>query len=126
MADNPSGRRTNLIKADLLLGAVIMGTTCGAIAYYLGGPPAAVVLGILIGSLLGGLISTLGARPFFLSVLVGTLLGGIIAREYGGSEMLVIGAGSGAAIGGFVGVNIELFRRKPSAPPGLDDTGRKK
>jgi len=121
MAENPSGSQRFQIKADFLLGAAIMGTTGALIGYYIGGIPP-VALGILLGCVLGGLVSKLGARPFFLSVLAGTLLGGILAREFGGTDMVMIGAGSGAAIGGFLGVNIELFRRGSSGPG--DITGK--
>ena len=119
MAEYPSSPVKFRIKADLLLGAAIMGTTGAIIGYYVGGGPP-IVLGTVLGCLLGGLVSMHGARSFFLSVLAGTLLGGIVAREFGGADMVMIGAGSGAAIGGFVGVNIEMFRRGSSRPGNFD------
>ncbi|MGH7273203.1 MAG: hypothetical protein ACREIQ_01925, partial [Nitrospiria bacterium] len=62
-------------------------------------------------SVLGAFIAKLGARHFFLSVLVGTIVGGLLGWFAGGVEVIRLGAGTGGAIGGFVGINIELFMR---------------
>jgi hypothetical protein len=102
--------RNRCVTVDLLLGVSIMGTTGAVIGFYLGGP-LAIGLGVLSGSVLGGFISTLGARTFFVSVLAGTAAGTVLALWLGGPDTLVIGAGSGAATGGFVGVNLGLFRK---------------
>ena len=88
-----------------------MGTTGGVIGFYLDSP-ILIAAGAILGSFLGGFVSTLGARPFFLSILTGTLLGGGLLTLFGGPEWWVIGAGSGGAIGGFVGINIQLFLNK--------------
>jgi len=98
-------------KVDMVASMMLMGTTGLAIGFHLGGvfwPIAAAALGMI----LGGYIATLQARLFFISVMVGTVLGGLLALWLGGSYALVIGAGSGGAIGGFIGVNIELFMRE--------------
>lgn len=99
------------VTVDLVLGVLIMGTTGAAIGYYLDGL-LAISIGLTSGAVLGGFISMLEARVFFLSVIAGTVLGSVLAMLAGGPETLVIGAGSGAAAGGFVGVNIDLFRKK--------------
>ncbi|MBI3596807.1 MAG: hypothetical protein HY203_06610 [Nitrospirae bacterium] len=98
------------VTADLVMGMIIMGTTGAVIGLNLGGfvfTAAATLLGIM----LGGFVSMLGARRFFISVLVGSFIGGALALWLGGPYAFIIGAGSGGAIGGFIGVNIELFKR---------------
>ncbi len=99
------------VTVDLLLGSSIMGTTGGVIGYYLDSP-VVMFLGALLGIVLGCFMSLFHARLFFISVLSGTVLAGGLALLVGGPELLVIGAGSGGAIGGFVGVNLKLFSKE--------------
>lgn len=99
------------ITADHLLGILIMGTTGGVIGFYLDST-ILIASGAILGSFLGGFVTTLGARLFFLSILTGTFLGGSLFALSQGSEWFMIGAGSGGAIGGFVGINIQLFLKK--------------
>ncbi len=87
-----------------------MGVNGAVIGYTLGGP-LAIALGIFLGSALGASISVLQARVFFVSVLTGMLIGGIYSLWIGRPEILTVTAGSGAAIGGFIGVNIDLYRK---------------
>jgi hypothetical protein len=54
----------------------------------------------------------MGARRFLLSVLIGSAVGGLLGWYAGGAEVVRLGAGTGSAIGGFIGVNIELFMRQ--------------
>ncbi len=68
-------------------------------------------IGTLLGAALGAFIGRLGARRFFYSVLGGALVGGILGWLAGGVEVIPVTAGSGSAIGGFIGINIELFVR---------------
>jgi hypothetical protein len=96
---------------DMAMGMTIMGSTGLVIGIHLGGA-VWVAVATILGLILGGFIAKLQARRFFISVLVGTALGGMLALWLGGSYALIIGAGSGGAIGGFVGINIELFMRK--------------
>ena len=102
--------RSFRITVDLVMGMIIMGTTGAVIGLNLGGP-ALTTAATLIGIVLGGFISMLGARRFFISVLAGTFIGGMLALWLGGPYAFIIGAGSGGAIGGFIGVNIDLFKR---------------
>jgi hypothetical protein len=102
--------RTIKVTADLVLGVMIMGITGFIIGLNLGGP-AFIAFSTLLGVILGGFVSTLKARRFFLSILSGTVLGGILAWILGGPETVIIGAGSGGAMGGFIGINIELYMR---------------
>jgi len=67
--------------------------------------PAALV----VGALLGAGVGCFGGRRFFLSLFVGTLLGGLLAWYLGGVETITVGASSGAAMGGFLGVWISML-----------------
>jgi len=98
------------ITVDLIVGSIIMGTTGAVIGLNLGGP-VLTTAGTFLGIMLGGFLSMLGARRFFISVLAGSFIGGALALWLGGPYAFIIGAGSGGAIGGFIGVNIELFKR---------------
>ncbi len=98
------------ISADVLLGMVIFGMTGGLIGFYLD-HWAVIWTGMALGCVLGGFVGRLGARRFFISVLVGTVLGGLLGWLAGGVGVVPVTAGTGSAIGGFVGINIELFMR---------------
>jgi hypothetical protein len=110
MSDRLTQRWTLKLTADLLMGVMIMGTTGFVIGLNLGGS-FLIAIATLLGVILGGFISIFNARRFFLTVLAGTVLGGILALILGGPYAFIIGAGSGGAIGGFIGINIELFMR---------------
>ena len=47
-----------------------------------------------------------------ISILVGAALGGALAWALAGPERISIGAGAGAAMGGFLGVNISVTNGK--------------
>lgn len=98
------------MSADVLLGIVIFGVTGGLIGFYLN-HWLVIWVGVILGCVLGGFVGRLGARLFFISVLVGTLLGGLLGWLAGGIGVIPVTAGTGSAIGGFVGINIELFMR---------------
>ena len=110
MSDRLTQMKTLKVTTDLVMGGVIMGATGFVIGLNLGGP---LLIGAttLMGMILGGFISMLNARRFFISVLVGTAAGGTLALLLGGPYAVIMGAGSGGAIGGFIGINIELFMR---------------
>lgn len=67
--------------------------------------PAAVGAGLVLGAVVG----FLGGRPFLVSILIGTLLGGALAWLVAGFEKMSVGAGAGAAMGGFLGVQISML-----------------
>lgn len=113
MSDFLSYLRLHWLTVDFLLGVSIMGITGGVIGLNLGGP-LVIGTGIFLGVVLGGFVSTFGARVFFVSILSGTVIGGVLALVIGGPGTLTIGAGTGGAAGGFIGINIELFRKGSS------------
>lgn len=100
---------------DVLLGVVVMGTVGVLIGILLGDSffPFAAGLGILLGAGIG----LIGGRRFFFGIFIGTFLGGALAWAVSGPENITVGAGSGAAMGGFLGIwvsmLIDVFWRKP-------------
>ena len=58
---------------------------------------------------LGAGVGFFGGRRFFLSIFVGTVFGGLLAWNLGGVDTITVGASSGAAMGGFLGVWISML-----------------
>ena len=92
---------------DILFGVAVMGTVGTLIGLIMGGGmmPVAIALGVLLGSIVG----LLGGRRFLISILVGTVLGGGLAWLVAGFDRMSVGAGAGAAMGGFLGVQISML-----------------
>ncbi|MCP9445958.1 MAG: hypothetical protein NNA22_00100 [Nitrospira sp.] len=111
---------------DIVLGMAVMGTVGTLIGMVMGREvvPVAVVIGLL----LGGVVGFLGGRRFLVSIMTGTLLGGMLAWLVADVERIWVGAGAGAAMGGFLGVQVSMLldfraarkassdRTEPSAP----------
>ena len=92
---------------DMVFGLAVMGTVGTLIGYIMGGGLVPVAIGV--GLALGGVIGFLGGRRFLVSILVGTVLGGALAWLVAGDERIWVGAGAGAAMGGFLGVQISML-----------------
>jgi hypothetical protein len=92
---------------DIVFGLTVMGTVGILIGLIMGGGLMPVSIGL--GLALGGVIGFLGGRRFLISILVGTLLGGVLAWLVAGGERVWVGAGAGAAMGGFLGVQISML-----------------
>lgn len=92
---------------DILFGVAVMGTVGTLIGVIMGGGmmPVAVGLGLVLGTVVG----FLGGRRFLISILVGTVLGGGLAWLVAGFDRMSVGAGAGAAMGGFLGVQISML-----------------
>lgn len=111
---------------DILLGMAVMGTVGTLIGMVMGW--GALPLAVLVGLLLGGVVGFLGGRRFLVSIMAGTLLGGVLAWLVTDVERVWVGAGAGAAMGGFLGVQVSMLldfraakkassdRTGPSAP----------
>ena len=84
-----------------------MGTVGPLVGMVLGGGIMALARGA--GLVLGGVVGFMGGRLFLASILVGTLLGGALAWLIAGPERISVGAGAGAAMGGFLGVQISML-----------------
>lgn len=92
---------------DVLFGVVVMGTVGALIGTILGGSSVPIASGL--GVVLGMVVGFLGGRRFLISILVGTVLGGGLAWVIAGIEKISFGAGAGAAMGGFLGVQISML-----------------
>ena len=116
---------------NILIGTVVMGAVGTLIGLLMGGGflPVAVVLGVMLGAGVG----MFGGRRFFLSILIGAVLGAILGLVLGGVDAVTVGSASGAAMGGFLGVQASMIfdslaeRRKSlqSASPLSDETSTK-
>jgi membrane-bound metal-dependent hydrolase YbcI (DUF457 family) len=101
---NPPSTRVLL---EVAFGAVVMGTVGALIGAILGGSSIPLASGL--GLALGAVVGFLGGRRFLVSILVGTVLGGLLAWFIAGIEKVSFGAGAGAAMGGFLGVQISML-----------------
>jgi hypothetical protein len=92
---------------DMVLGVVVMGTVGTLIGTTMGGGlmPVAIAIGLVLGVVIG----FLGGRRFLVSILVGTVTGGLLAWLLAGADRIWVGAGAGAAMGGFLGVQISML-----------------
>ncbi len=104
---------------DVLLGAVVMGTVGTLIGLLMG--DGFVIATACLGVLLGVGIGMIGGRGFFLGVLMGACIGGALAWGIAGEESITVGAGAGAAMGGFLGIWIamlvEMFAKRGKGMP---------
>jgi hypothetical protein len=104
---------------DVILGILGFGTVGMLIGMFMGDGWFPITLAV--GTLLGAGVGCLGGRGFFLSIFIGTILGGLLALGLSGIEAVTVGAASGAAMGGFLGIWISMLldiwqQRKPSIP----------
>ncbi|WNM60347.1 hypothetical protein [Candidatus Nitrospira neomarina] len=92
---------------DVLLGILGLGTVGLLIGIFMGDGWLPVALAA--GTLLGAGVGLVGGRGFFLSIFIGTILGGLLALGLSGTEAVTVGAASGAAMGGFLGIWISML-----------------
>jgi hypothetical protein len=92
---------------DIVFGLAVMGTVGVLIGIIMGG--GLMPVAIAVGLALGGVIGYLGGRRFLVSILIGAFLGGALAWIVAGRERISVGAGAGAAMGGFLGVQISML-----------------
>lgn len=92
---------------DMVFGALVMGTVGTLIGMILGGQ--AHWIGAGVGLTMGTVVGLFGGRRFLVSILIGTVLGGALAWALVGAEKITVGAGAGAAMGGFLGVQASML-----------------
>lgn len=103
----PRSRFSSRVLTDIAFGVLVMGTVGTMIGMILGGQ--AHLIGAGIGSVLGTVVGVFGGRRFLISILIGTVLGGALAWALVGAEKITVGAGAGAAMGGFLGVQVSML-----------------
>lgn len=104
---------------DIVFGVAVMGTVGTLIGMIMG--EASIPLTAGLGALLGAVIGFLGGRRFLISILIGTGLGGVLAWLVAGADKISVGAGAGAAMGGFLGVQISMLLDMRAARKGSSD-----
>lgn len=92
---------------DIAFGIIVMGTVGTLIGLIMGSEFMLPAIGI--GLAMGGVVGFLGGRRFLISILVGTVLGGLLAWLLAGPDRISYGAGAGAAMGGFLGVQVSML-----------------
>lgn len=103
----PSSTQRVRKAIDITLGAAVMGTVGALIGFLIG--HHAVPVGTAVGILLGTAVGMFGGRRFLVSILIGTTLGGALAWLLAGFDKISYGAGAGAAMGGFLGVQVSML-----------------
>lgn len=92
---------------DIVFGIMVMGTVGTLIGLLMGSEFMPLAIGV--GLVMGGVVGFLGGRRFLISILVGTVLGGALAWLLAGPDRISYGAGAGAAMGGFLGVQVSML-----------------
>jgi hypothetical protein len=113
------------ITLDMLFGAAVFGVVGAAIGYYWG-TVASMAIATAVGATFGFLIGLLGGRRFFISIVCGALLGAGLAWLVSGVSAVPLGAASGGAVGGFLGVQmgmlLELWHQRKESPAATSPT----
>ena len=103
----PCSRFSSRVLIDMAFGVLVMSAVGTMIGMILGGQ--AHLIGAGIGLVLGTVVGVFGGRRFLISILIGTVLGGALAWVLAGAEKITVGAGAGAAMGGFLGVQASML-----------------
>jgi hypothetical protein len=99
-------------RNNIYLGMFLLGITGILIGVVLESTTASLAAGAL-GTLIGGFVGWLGGRRYLVIICLGAVIGAVLGYQAGDKDILIMAAGSGAAISGFVANFIELFRKKP-------------
>ena len=95
-------------KKEIYLGMVLIGTTGILIGLVIDSPLLMTIAGFL-GTVVGGFVGWLGGRRFMVIICLGVLIGAYLGYRTGDLDILIIAAGTGGAIAGFMGAQIESF-----------------
>jgi|TARA_B100000678_G_scaffold242908_1_gene214304 hypothetical protein len=98
-------------RNDIPFGTLLMGTTGVLIGLVVDSAMAMIFVGIL-GALIGGLVGWAGGRVFLIIICFGVLIGAFLGYRTGDRDILIIAAGTGGAIAGFMGAQVSLFFNK--------------
>ena len=98
-------------RNDIPFGALLMGTTGVLIGLVVDSAMAMIFVGFL-GAFIGGLVGWAGGRVFLIIICFGVLIGTFLGYRTGDRDILIIAAGTGGAIGGFMGAQVSLFLNK--------------
>jgi len=91
-----------------LFGATVTGVTGGVIGAIIGGS-LWVIVAAAVGAIIGVAVWRLGGLLFPLYITTGALIGCLSAIFLRGTEVALLGAAAGGAVGGFLAVNVRMF-----------------
>ena len=86
----------------------LIGTTGVLIGLVMDSPLLMAIAGFL-GTVIGGFVGWLGGRRFMVIICLGVLIGAYLGYRTADRDILIIAAGTGGAIAGFIGAQIESF-----------------
>ena len=89
----------------------LIGVTGLMIGLAVDSPLLMLIAGIL-GMVIGGFVGWLGGRRYMVIICLGVLIGAYFGNRTGDRDILIIAAGTGGAIAGFMGAQLELFFKK--------------
>ncbi|MBM15192.1 MAG: hypothetical protein CMH75_03755 [Nitrospina sp.] len=95
-------------KKEIYLGMALIGSTGLLIGLVMASPLLMIIAGFL-GIVVGGFVGWLGGRRYMLIICLGVFIGGYLGYRTGDRDILIIASGTGGAIAGFLGAQIELF-----------------
>ncbi len=95
-------------KTDIITGMFLLGGTGVLIGVVLHSGILGAIAGTL-GLIIGGFVGWLGGRRYLMSICLGVLIGAGIGYQSGDRDILIMAAGSGGAIAGFIGAQLERF-----------------
>ena len=98
-------------KNDVMFGGLLLGVTGVLIGVVVNSWLAITIAGGL-GVLIGCLVGWLGGRTYLLIICFGVLLGAFLGYRTGDRDILIMASGSGGAIAGFFGAQVQLFLKK--------------
>ena len=98
-------------KNDIIFGMLLLGAT-GVLIGVVVNSDLAIALAGLLGILMGGLVGWLGGRTYLMIICFGVLLGAFFGYRTGDRDILIMASGSGGAIAGFFGAQVQLFLKK--------------
>ena len=95
-------------KKEIYLGMALIGTTGVLIGLVVDSPLLMAIAGFF-GTVIGGFVGWLGGRRFMIIICLGVLIGAYLGYRTRDHDILIIAAGTGGAIAGFMGAQIESF-----------------
>ena len=98
-------------KKEIYTGMVLIGAT-GVLIGIVTDSPLLMAIAGLLGMVIGGFVGWIGGRRYMVIICLGVLIGAYFGNRSGDRDILIIAAGTGGAIAGFMGAQLELFFKK--------------
>ena len=95
-------------KNDVFFGGLLLGLT-GVLIGVVINSGLAMTIGGFLGLFIGSLVGWLGGRNYLYIICFGVLIGAVLGYQTGDRDILIMASGTGGAISGFFGAQIQLF-----------------